>query len=255
MTRTLMTTLAALSLALSGCATETAPETGKSAQALTAETVEAVALVGQVAADLEGLTEADSAEGPAPAGDDEGASAACTAVDWNILTPLRVGLVFTNCVTASGELVNGQATAWLSYDGVDGQVGVQIDELAVGQKRLDGFLVVASDGPDAILVDTDVHYADLDAAVDVRVTLAARIDTSSGAPVLDGAGTFASDGEVWTASASALRFGDPASCLPTSGSLDIDAPTLPVIEVVFADGTMGVTVGGFPVPPPTLACQ
>ena len=98
--------------------TQTEPEpVAQSSALLTAQTVEAVTTIGQVAATLSVLTQQDGTsmpaiEDPAPRGDGPGAgepAEPCTQIEWSILDPLRVTLRFADCPTASGETFHSKA--------------------------------------------------------------------------------------------------------------------------------------------------
>jgi hypothetical protein len=237
---------------MAGCATAPADDTGSSSAAVIAEeTVETYAAVAQVtAAFAEAAAQAGTGEAPAAAEP----AAGCTRAEWTILDPLRLTLHFDGCVTPAGETLDGRVTGWLQYDGVDGAIGIAVDDLSLGTQRLDGFLVLATDGPDATLIDASISLENDDGSL--ALELDARFSTAGGVLQLDGTGAFEKDGDAWTAAASAVRWEDPGACHPTAGALDLTAPGLPPTHVTLRSADMLIQVGSFPAfPHPYPACR
>ena len=231
------------------------PEEGPSAQqqALAEEATEATILVAALSYQLSSLVttppmraddlpppggsggggEPDPATpGPGGAEPIDAETEACTSLEWNVTDPLRLTIYFADCVSGTGESINGSIAVFLNYDGVRGAVGIDVDMLQVGARYLDGFLVVSSDRTD-FQVDCDVTYIDADTNLGV-VMSGANLSVQADGVHFDGSGILEDDGERYAFDANDLAWTDPGACYPTQGSLDLELPGQPAMTVLFA---------------------
>jgi hypothetical protein len=264
---------ASLLLSFAGCTT-TPPDDGVGGgreELTSAETAAVLTSVSYVARAVDSVaTRAEAARAGAepmpvpdeptpitgePAPVDEPGAGACTTFEWSVLDPLRLTVHFDECVTPSGERIDGSVTAWLEYEGTSGAIGVALDDLEVGAHGMGGFVILSGDAAtEAVLIEADLYLASPEGTV--ALVLDAAFTAPGGALTLDGSASFEKDdGDDWTAVATAVQWADPAACHPTSGALDLSATGFPPTHVTLREHDMLVQVGTLPAfPYPYLPC-
>jgi hypothetical protein len=171
----------------------------------------------------------------------------CTSVHWNLLDPLRLTVEYQDCELPSGEVLDGTASIYLSYEGSTSSVGLELEELRYGATTVDGLLVVSVDG-EALHLSTDVRVDDGEGST--RIVLRdARIAATATTVQVDGEGSFTMNGDSFSLTATALLW-DGASCYPSSGTLTIAATGQPTVDATFGHDAAGpfatVSVAGLP---------